>query len=224
MAWWKKETPKPSVAAPSLPAPYKDGPANHVYNLLFCDDPEIWRNGTTSDGSALAVALREDSAPADVRRVADDEAVESRIRALAFNWLRRHGQAVPAKTLLGTIVEVPLQGGLDTLAAFGDGGVRYINQSGKIGVFDGGVAALQPTIDALLAASRVLVGKIGPWEKPRLNPPKAGNVRLTFLVSDGLYFGEGPYADLARDGLGGPVLAAARQLLEQVVALSTSRP
>jgi len=37
---------------------------------------------------------------------------------------------------------------------------------------------------------------------------------MTFLVSDGLYFGEGPFNALQKDPLGGPVLAKAAQLLQ----------
>jgi hypothetical protein len=79
-------------------------------------------------------------------------------------------------------------------------------------------------VHALLAASQAVVDRIGPWDKPRLPAPKAGNVRLTFLVSDGLYFGEGKFEDLSRDSLGGPVINAAGQLLAQTVDLATQQP
>jgi hypothetical protein len=46
-------------------------------------------------------------------------------------------------------------------------------------------------------------------------------VRLTFLGSDGLYFGEGDIADLTRDELGGPVFNAAVQLLAGVVEFAS---
>jgi hypothetical protein len=42
---------------------------------------------------------------------------------------------------------------------------------------------------------------------------------MTFLVSDGLYFGEGPFETLQKDALGGPVLAKAAQLLQLVVEM-----
>lgn len=114
-------------------------------------------------------------------------------------------------------VEVPLDNGLDVLAAFSDGGVRYLNQSGKIAVVEADDTPLAGLAKELIAASRPIVEKIGPWEEQRLPPPKAGNVRITFLVSDGLYFGEGPYAVLQADDMAGPVLAKAAQLLQEVV-------
>jgi hypothetical protein len=39
-------------------------------------------------------------------------------------------------------------------------------------------------------------------------------VRITFLVSDGLYFGEGPANIFFKDPMAGPVLNAATQLLQ----------
>jgi len=144
---------------------------------------------------------------------------ESRTRALAYNWLRLHGHAVPPRVLLGTILEVPQDAGLDTLAAFADGSVRYINQTGRMAVIEGEVPAVSITVNALLAASQEVVNKIGPWEKPRLPPPAEGRLRMTFVVSDGLYFGEGPMAEMSRDPLAGKVFQKATQLLVLVTKL-----
>jgi hypothetical protein len=68
-------------------------------------------------------------------------------------------------------------------------------------------------IRQLFRASQVAVDKLGPWDKPRLAPPPSGAMRLTFLVSDGLYFGQGPMADLQNDPMGGPVVTAATELM-----------
>jgi len=40
---------------------------------------------------------------------------------------------------------------------------------------------------------------------------------MTFLVSDGLYLGEGPFDALQKDPMGGPVLAKAAQLINLAV-------
>ena len=206
-------------------APYANDAANLLYNLLFCDDPALFARSAPEHPNAAIDAILSDAPDATkIAAIANDTAQEGRVRALAFNWLRRHGRPVPPRVLLGTIVEVPLEHGLDTLAAFADRGVRYINQTGKLSVFEGGVLPLQPAVHALLAASQMLVDRIGPWDRPRLGPPKAGNVRMTFLVSDGLYFGEGKFADLSRDALGGPVIQAATVLLRQSVALAAPKP
>ncbi|HUO87971.1 MAG TPA: hypothetical protein VMU08_02255 [Rhizomicrobium sp.] len=204
------------------PAPYGNGAADFMYNLLFCDDPALFlQNGAPDPASGLGIALSKKSDEAALRTVAEDAQAEGRTRMLAFAALRRRGAKVPARLLLGTIVEVPLDGGLDTLAAFSDGGVRYINQTGKMSVFETAPPAMAPRVRALLAASQQVVGRIGPWNKPRLPPPVAGHVRLSFLVSDGLYFGEGRFEDLSRDALGGPVIRLAGELLAQIAELAT---
>jgi hypothetical protein len=72
-----------------------------------------------------------------------------------------------------------------------------------------------------MRAAAEAVAKIGPWDQPRRPPPVEGNVRLTFLVSDGLYFGEGPFSVIQEDPIGGPVLAAASELLTEIVNATT---
>ncbi|EAQ76287.1 hypothetical protein WH5701_15811 [Synechococcus sp. WH 5701] len=52
----------------------------------------------------------------------------------------------------------------------------------------------------------------------RRAPPEDDNIRLTFLVSDGLYFGEGPMTVMQREPLAAPILQTATELLQAVVA------
>lgn len=219
-------TPSSAAAPPpsGLHHPYPQAHVNFFYNLLFCDQLELFRDGATQSGGepwpTLLADLPDELA---LRDVAGDESNEGRIRALAYNRLRMMGADVPPRQLLGVIVEVPLADGLDVLAAFSEGGVRYLNQSGKIAVVEADGSPIAHLARELIAAARPIVDNIGPWEEPRLPPPRAGNVRITFLVSDGLYFGEGPYPVLQADAMAGPVLAKATQLLQAVVDPLTER-
>jgi len=206
-----------------LHSPYSQSRLNYMYNLLFCDDLDLFRreNGET-DSTLWQQLLAERPDVSALLRIADDKEHDGRVRALAYNRLRMLGETPPSKKLLGTIVEVPLDGGLDVLAAFSDGGVRYLNHAGKVAVFEGADGPVGPLAFELLAAAQPVVDQIGPWEEQRLPPPKPGNVRLSFLVSDGLYFGEGPFAVLQQDGMAGPILSKAIQLLKQATAVATS--
>ena len=76
-------------------------------------------------------------------------------------------------------------------------------------------------VDGLFAASQPVVDKIGPWKDARRAPPARGNIRLTFLVSDGLYFGEGPFNVMQREQMAAPVIHRATELLQAVVAMGT---
>jgi len=206
-------------AAASTPySPYASEAANVIYNLLFCDDPTAFEAKPGEAPTHWQSVLF--SVPADVealRTLASDPTQEGRIRFLAFSRLRKLGNTVQPKILLGVIAEVPLAGGLDALAAFSEGGVRYVNQSGKLVVIEG-VTSFLPMVKHLFSAAETVVARIGPWDKPRLAPPKQGNVRLTFLVSDGLYFGEGPMSVMQREAMAGPIIQHATGLLQAVVA------
>lgn len=200
------------------PAPYRNEQANRLYNLLFCDDPALLDTaGAASKGSPWSILLATTPDVAALERIASDATQESRVRAFAYNKLRGAGRDVPAKQVLGVIVEVPLDQGLDTLAAYADGGVRYLNQSGKIAIFEGGPPDVASQARELVASSQGIVDAIGPWDAARRPPPPAGSIRITFLVSDGLYFGEGPFEVLQRDAMAGPLVNRATRLLQSVV-------
>ena len=82
------------------------------------------------------------------------------------------------------------------LAAFPDGRVHYINHSEKMSIFEGSPPEIESRIKDLIAASQPVLTRLNPWEKARLPPPAQDIVRLTFLVSDGLYFGQERYAEV----------------------------
>lgn len=197
--------------------------ARSTYARLFCDDLSAYRPAAGESPADWQGALfGGEQDPARVLALAQDGAAESRVRALAFHWLRAQGREVERGRVLGVVVEVPLDGGLDVLAAYDDGSVRYINQSGKIVFIEPGARAdANSQAKRLIELARPVVARIGPWNKARRPPPAKPNVRLTFIVSDGLYFGEGPFEAMQRDSLSGPLLREAQQLLVLAVKMGT---
>jgi hypothetical protein len=182
---------------------YPDRARNEIYNLLFADDVE---------------ALKPATPTADPATVAADDEAESRVRAVAFRRLKSEGRTPDGDPpLLGTVVEIALDEGLDTLAAYADGRIRYINHAGGMSMVEDGTA-LRAQVDGLLLASQSVVARIGPWQGDRLPPPPTGQARLTFLVGGDLYFGQAPFAALQGDPLAGPVLNTATALLSALVA------
>jgi len=208
-------TPKPE---PTVAGPYPVSETNVIYQLLFCDIPEMFYPTAPAGPAPWQQALfaaHPDAAA--VRNLAEDQNQESRCRVLAYNWLRQNGQQVPRRELLGVIVEVPLEGGQETLAAYVDGRVRYINRTSKFVIFDSTPANVKEQANNLLAVARTAIAQLGPWQGVRLAPPKQGNARVTFLVSDGLYFGEGALPGIDQEELGKPIFSEAGKLLTVVV-------
>ena len=184
-------------------AAYDETAVNKLYNLLFADDPD-----------AFAAVM----AGKDPATVAADEEAESRLRIVAYRLLKAQGKTPPTDPpLLAVIVEIALDEGLDTLAAYADGRIRYFNHAGGGSMVEDGTP-LRAQVDGLLLASQKVVAQIGPWQGDRLPPPPTGQARLTFLVGGDLYFGQAPFEALAGDPLAGPVLNSATALLSALVS------
>lgn len=204
---------QPKEQGPIL-QPYKNDGLNKIYNLLFCDDIELFRSNDTANReypwNILWTPVIDESA---VRKVLTDTKLESRLRVLAANKLLSAGASPSSKELLGVIVEVSLDSGPDVLAAYKDGTARYINHSEEMIVWETPDAMSSDIINGLFAHADAVVEQIGPWDKKRLPYPPKGTVRLTFLVTDGLYFGQAPANAFFNDPMAGPVLNAASQLM-----------
>ena len=198
--------------------PYQEARANRTYNLTFCDTPELYGEWAADPALAAIFAARFDERA--VRNIADQPGVESRLRALAYNRLRAEHKSVPPKVLLGVVAEIPLDRGLDTLGAYLDGRVRYVNGTGKRVVLEHDEPALRPHRLALFKASQEVVDETEPFPGVRLAPPKKGDVRLSFVASDGFYVGQAEFKALENDLLGGPILRAAGALMTAVIELA----
>jgi hypothetical protein len=197
--------------------PYREHSTNLLYNLLFCDDLSLFIKDDVPAGSPLGILQA-----ADLQAVANfttDLSQESRIRVLAYNLLRAKGWQVPAKVLLGVIFEVPQPGGLDTLAVYSDQRIRYIHQSGKILIIEAPIPPIQAKITEMLGEAQSVVNQIGPWDKVRRAPPTSSEaeIRMTFLVSDGLYFGQGAFATLEREAMSAGLVRTSGQLFKMII-------
>jgi hypothetical protein len=110
---------------------------NTIYDLLFCDHLEGFRGHLAAEPADWRALLFDPAPdPAQIVELANDSAAESRVRALAFNRLRALGREAPKGLVLGVVIEIPLDQGLDVLAAYADGRIRYINQTGKMALIE----------------------------------------------------------------------------------------
>jgi len=140
-------------------------------------------------GRILAARGDDDGARRVLESVALGESGETRFRLWAATALRSLGWTAPAKhrdELLGVVLEVPLNLGLDTLAAWTDGAVRYVNQGGSLILYDppatAGQDVLAPFVRELTAAAARLVPSTAVGVRDH-RPPTS--LRVTLLTLDG---------------------------------------
>ncbi len=195
-------------------APYRDPSANNVYELLFCDKPFLFAANVDAKLYPWNVLLANDVNINDLQEVIDDASLETRHKIFAYNKLTKAGYTLSKKSLLGVVIEVGLDNGLDVVAAYEDGTARYINATGKMIIWDTATTDSASLISNLFKQSRHVVQRIGAWDGERRPHPVEGMARLNFLVSDGLYFGEAPQAALFSDAMARPVLMAALDLMK----------
>jgi hypothetical protein len=199
--------------------------STEFYDLLFCDDIERHKRQIKQPAIYPWGVLFSDACTnEDLQALISDPQTESRVKILAYKKLVLRGQKPVKKELLAVIVEIGLEKGTDVLASYRDGTARYINQSGKIIAWDVRDSRSDFLTSELFYESENIVKEIGPWDQQeRLAPPGKGLARITFLVSDGLYFGQAPMNDLFHDSLSGPTLNAAILLMEHLAEKALHR-
>jgi len=113
--------------------------------------------------------------------------LETRIQLVTWLALRELGERPDAKAgteVLGVILELPMQDGYDTLAAYQDGSARYLNFSGSAIFWD----ARDETVAALCRAFIAAGASAGTNAKPRddISLPQSAT-QLTLLTRSGPY-------------------------------------
>ena len=198
-----------------------------IRDTLFGDMPLAEWAGNASAGApwsefAEGQRLGPTGSVEVLRRIAATPGLESRHYLQAWNELRRLGvqPEAEARQLLGVVVEVALEEGVDLLAAYADGTARYYNYSGAGVIWERPDASLDTDVQALLASTEPILRVIGPWEGPRPAEPPAGQVRLNMLAPGGLFFGQADFDTLARDPMAGPAIGAATRLMQALVQKS----
>jgi hypothetical protein len=112
------------------------------------------------------------------------------------------------------ILEVPQSLGLDVLAVYADGSVRYINQTGHMTFLETPDEELEKRVREVLKAAQPLAERY-PAQKRRDDPVPAGRLRLTFLTRKGNRVAEA--ADRRKAGELEPVYLAGAMVLQYIV-------
>lgn len=147
---------------------------------------------------------------------------ESRHILQAWHFLRSvnvHPDAAIEGQVLGAVVEVPVDGGHDVLAAYADGSVRYLNHAGGATVLDTVPPEVAQKVPPVLQAGQALANQIGPWDQPNLPELPPEHTRLLLLTRGGHRFGQGVDAQLMTHPGASDLFGAATELLVSVVSL-----
>jgi hypothetical protein len=208
----------------TIQGPYQDSSINHIYELLFCDKPTLFSKADNKDTYPYDLIFSDRPSQKDLQSISDDTKLDPRLRLLAFNKQISLGFSSSEKELIGVVVEVGLPEGLDVLACYNNGTARYINHTGTLLAWETTEdEKANQLIQELFRHSTAIVNQIGPWDKPRKSHPPPGITRLSFLVSDGLYFGEGPTDVLFNDAMAGPALTTATAVLQYITGKSLQK-
>lgn len=158
-----------------------------------------------------------------LRQILSMPQLESRHYIQAWHFLREMGVSPAdneAKQLYGVVVEVSMKNGLDMVAAYSDGTARYFNYTGAAIIWERPDNSLDPKIKTLLERGQQVLNEIGPWEGQRPPEPQQDQVRINLLAPAGLHFGQGSFEQLEHDNMGGPMIGAATQLMQALIARS----
>lgn len=209
--------------------------ADALHPLLYGDQPlDQWPVGDDHEAEPWASFVRarrhladgdQDLAVRAWAAVAHEESLESRNRLQAWHFLRsinvHPDEELVAHQAWGVVVEVPVDGGHDVLAAYRVGGVRYLNHAGGATVVEEGQGGeeLLTALAKLLTAGQALADVLGPWTEGALPEVPTDHTRLLVLTPGGHRFGQGPDEALRQEPLAEALFAAATELLVAVVGL-----
>ena len=207
-----------------------------IRDTLFGDMPlSAWasQSHSTSEPWISFVKAREliesknqQQAINELKKITEMPDLESRHYLQAWHFLNQLGvkpSDVQAKEVYGVVVEVTMNQGPDIVAAYADHSARYFNYSGAAVIWENPDDSLNKMIDDLLNAGRGIIHKIGPWENVRPPAPPKGQVRVNMLTPSGLHFGQAPFDTLSKDEMGGPIIAAATNLMQALIEKSSKR-
>jgi len=164
--------------------------ASQLMNELF---QGLEQREATGPFQSIASAARllangkKEEAISCLRETLSLENLETRITLWVWSALRELGDqpdAGAAREILGVVVEVPMQGAYDTLAAYQDGSARYLNFSGSAIFWDKPDEVIKELCGALLHSA------VPAWARaePRLSLslPRSGP-QATLLTRSGIY-------------------------------------
>lgn len=147
--------------------------------------------------------------------LAEDAFKESRARLWAWHSLRKLGEKpspVYTAEVLGFILEVPMEGSLDVLAAYADGSARFMGHADQLIVREANDP--EPAVAKVISEAFALLGVPAKKRDADADGPPDDKVRMSALSALGTHTVEVPWADVEAGGKYVALFTAATQLLK----------
>jgi hypothetical protein len=239
MWFTRKSAPLNPTIAPVSAA--QASPQEEFRAMLFCDQSlnnllkrvsgEALQNNPNAVGWWLLqsardhmLARRPEDAAIALQEVLGLDLIETRMRLWAWSSLRKLGHSPNAKNgsvAQGVVIELPMPGGLDTLALYRDGSARYLSNAGKMIVWDIPDREIHASAQNLFKMATTLFSSLP--EKTQHSLPSAGNAALTILAYSGATGVELPYPP-KHDRIAQVMLAEAANVLSVMMTRSLTAP
>ena len=201
--------------------PYKNDRLDRIYNLQFCDDPELLKP-EIAEPQLLEKIIKSELSDSVLQSLAMNGDEDTRVRILAFNQMRRQGLPVPQKILLALIVEVGLAEGLEVLALFDDERVKYISAQKRLAVVESPTPPMETLSHLLLKNAQKIINGLEPVTVKRRNPPTFGRARFTFIASDGIYLGEGQFKIMQNNVQAAGIIDGSLDLIHEIISAGSN--
>mmetsp|Transcript_103478 Transcript_103478/g.301916 ORF Transcript_103478/g.301916 Transcript_103478/m.301916 type:complete len:504 (+) Transcript_103478:121-1632(+) len=141
---------------------------------------------TISDAADLAEAGAKEQAADLLTSMLRTGIADTQIELMTWSALRQLGVRPGARAgaeVLGATFEVPMGGGVDTLAAYRSGAVRYFSSAGPAVILDDPPPALQVLIDAFIDSA----ARVREEAEPRTDLSLPPHVQVSLLTRSGLF-------------------------------------
>ena len=151
--------------------------------------------------------------------LAEDAFKESRARLWAWRALRKLGEKpspIHASEVLGFVLEVPMEGKLDVLAAYADGSARFMGHGENLIVRE--AADPDPIVTKVISEAFVLLSIPPKSRDADGDGPPDDKVRMFALSALGTHSVEVPWAEVEAGGKYEKLFVAAIELLKALTA------
>jgi len=187
--------------------------ADPIRQALFaCQSMEVLLQRLKLDGSTgpfqsfadavqLAKAGKKEEAKSRFRGILGLPNVETRIQLWVWSALRELGEQPDIKSgeeILGVVMEVPMRGAYDTLAAYRDGSARYLNFSGSAIFWDKPDLQIKSLCEGLIAST--IPERSRAVQRQNTALPKSGT-QITLLTRSCMYVISEPPQSVINAGL-----------------------